>query len=92
MCCHFFFPDYGNIDKYKSTFRRIIFNSGFNLSDKTGILKNINLNLGVNSQFDELKRTKLVSPQRAAIAPSSIEPGEYSPSHENCMHSTKQLL
>ncbi len=69
--------DYGNIDKYKSTFRRLIINSGFDISNKSRLIRKTNINIGVNSQFDKLERSKLVSPQRAAIAPSSTEPGEY---------------
>lgn len=73
-------PDlnYGNIDKYDSHYQKIGIASGFAMTPTgSGWLKKIGANVQLSQQFDVLKREKLISPQRAAIAPTSSEEGEH---------------
>ena len=69
-------PDlsYQKIDKYKSTYNRTAFTNNFSWTfPKVDLIKSIELNSSVSIQSDRLKRTKLMSPQRATVAPTSME-------------------
>lgn len=71
-------PDlsYQKIDKYKSTYNRTAFTNNFSWTfPKVDLIKSIELNSSVSIQSDRLKRTKLMSPQRATVAPTSMEEG-----------------
>ncbi|MBE6341118.1 MAG: outer membrane receptor protein [Bacteroidales bacterium] len=73
-------PDlnYDNVDTYDSRYQRFGLSSGFVLTPKTnGIFKKMGANVQLSQQFDKLKREKLVSPLRAAIAPTTCDEGEY---------------
>ena len=70
--------NYGNIDTYKSSYNRVALTNNFVWSlPKCDFVKGISLNTSVNAQFDRLERTKLISPQRYMIVPSTVTAGEH---------------
>ena len=70
--------NHGNIDTYKSTYNRVALTNNFLLKfPELKLLKSVELNTSVNSQFDRLERTKLVAPQRYMIVPNTSEAGEH---------------
>lgn len=71
-------PDlnYGRIDEYKSSFSRIALTNNFNFNFVKSWLKRIEVNTSFAQQFDELRKTQLVAPQRYGIIPTSYETGE----------------
>ena len=64
------------INEYKSRYNRINFTSDltFNIT-KISWLKRVNLNTSASYQVDRLERRKQVAPQRASVAPTSMEEG-----------------
>lgn len=64
------------INEYKSSYNRLNYTSDltFNLTKLTWI-KRINLNTSASYQADRLERHKQVAPQRASVAPTSMEEG-----------------
>lgn len=70
--------NYGNTDEYKSTYQRLAVATGVQVVPKNvPHLSRVDASVSVSQQFDRLERERLVSPQRAGIAPASTEPGEY---------------
>ena len=70
--------NYGNTDEYKSTYQRLAVAIGVQVVPKNvPHLSRVDASVSVSQQFDRLERERLVSPQRAGIAPASTEPGEY---------------
>lgn len=72
-------PDlnYNKIDEYVSQYHRVQFNSDFFIRPNRIVwLDNVRLNASASYQLDRLTRRKQVAPQRASIAPSSMEEGE----------------
>lgn len=66
-------PDlsYQKIDTYKSSYNRASFTNNYKLSfPSVSWIKTVELNSSVSMQADRLERTKLVSPQRASVAPT----------------------
>lgn len=73
-------PDinYGNIDTYRSDYQRIALTNGLSISaPESRFFRGLHINASVSQQLDRLERTKLISPQRAGIAPGSTEEGEW---------------
>lgn len=73
-------PDlnYGATDKFKSTYNKTGFSSNLKWKfPKIDFIKSVELNSALNMQFDKLEMTKLVSPTRYALAPTSVEEGEH---------------
>ncbi len=71
-------PDlsYQKIDKYKSSYNRASLTNNFKWTfPRLKWIKTVNLDASVSAQSDQLKRTKLISPQRATVAPTGKEPG-----------------
>ena len=64
------------INEYKSSYNRLNYTSDltFNLTNLSW-LERINLNTSASYQMDRLERTKQVAPQRASVAPTSMEEG-----------------
>lgn len=72
-------PDlsYHKLNEYKSSYNRFAFTSDLNLGIKdTEWLSSINLNTSVSYQADRLERHKQVAPQRASVAPTTMQEGE----------------
>ena len=70
--------NHGDIDNYKSTYNRIVFNNSFSWQfPYLNGIKGLDLNTSVNAQFDRLERDKLVAPQRYMIVPNTSEAGEH---------------
>lgn len=71
-------PDlnYNKIDEYKSSYNRTAFTSDLNIN-LTGsqIFNAFNVNTSLSYQNDRLERHKQVAPQRASIAPTTMNPG-----------------
>lgn len=71
-------PDlsYLKLNEYKSSYNRINYTSDltFTLNNITW-LNTINLNTSVSYQVDRLERHKEVAPQRASVAPTSMDEG-----------------
>lgn len=71
-------PDlsYGKINEYKSRYNRINYTSNltFTFPELTW-LHLLNLNASVSYQTDRLERRKQVAPQRASIAPTTLDEG-----------------
>lgn len=66
-------PDlsYQKIDTYKSSYNRAALTNNYRLAfPSVSWIKTVELNSAVSMQIDRLERTKLVSPQRAAVAPT----------------------
>lgn len=73
-------PDlsYQKIDKYKSSYNRASLTNNFKWTfPRLKWIKTVNLDASVSAQSDQLKRTKLISPQRATVAPTGKEPGAH---------------
>jgi len=73
-------PDlnYNKIDEFKSRYSRIAYTSDLTFTlEKLKWLNLINLNSSVSYQNDRLERRKQVAPQRASVAPTSMEAGEH---------------
>ena len=71
-------PDlnYNKIDEYKSSYNRIAFTSDIDISlFSKKFFTNIGINTSASYQIDKLERRKQVAPQRASIAPTTMEPG-----------------
>ena len=71
-------PDlnYNKVDEYKSTYNRFALTSDLNFTfSKIKWLNSAGLNTSVSYQSDVLHRLKQVAPQRASIAPTSMEEG-----------------
>jgi hypothetical protein len=71
-------PDlnYNKIDEYKSSYNRFAFTSDLKLNFvQLNWLKMITFNSSASYQHDRLERHKQVAPQRASVAPSSMEEG-----------------
>ena len=64
------------VNEYKSSYNRFNYTGDltFNLT-RLKWLKRINLNTSVSYQRDRLERNKQVAPQRASVAPTSMEEG-----------------
>lgn len=73
-------PDinFGRIDEYKSVYNRGAFTNSFRWEfPKISFLKSVDVNTSVSFQHDRLEQTRLVSPQRYGLAPTSTEAGEH---------------
>lgn len=73
-------PDlnFGRIDAYKSVYNRSAFTNNMEWRfPKLDFLKLVELNSSVSLQTDRLEQTRLVSPQRYGLAPTSTEAGEH---------------
>ena len=71
-------PDlnYNKIDLFKSKYQRIAYTSDLTLElQKSRWIRNVGLNASVSYQLDRLERQKQVAPQRASVAPTSMEEG-----------------
>jgi len=71
-------PDlsYRKVNDYKSRYNRINYTSDLTLTmQRVQWLKSVNVNTSVSYQHDRLERTKQVAPQRASVAPTSMEAG-----------------
>ncbi len=71
-------PDlnYNKIDRYKSSYNRYALTSELSLAfHSITWLKSIDINTSASYQNDRLERHKQVAPQRASIAPTTMEPG-----------------
>ena len=64
------------INEYKSSYNRVGFTSDLTFTlTKLSWLKRVNLNTSASYQVDRLERHKQVAPQRASVAPTSMEEG-----------------
>jgi len=64
------------INEYKSSYNRINYTSDLNFNlVKLSWLSRVNLNTSASYQVDRLERRKQVAPQRASVAPTSMEEG-----------------
>ncbi len=73
-------PDlsYNKVNEYKSSYNRFNFTSNLTISfNTTPWLKLINVNTSASYQRDRLERHRQVAPQRASVAPTSMEAGEH---------------
>ncbi len=71
-------PDlnYNKIDRYKSVYNRIALTSELNFSlAGTPVFDAFGLNASASYEVDRLERQKQVAPQRASVAPTSMEAG-----------------
>lgn len=71
-------PDlnYNKIDEYRSSYNKISFISDLNIGfQRTTLIENLVLNVAASYQHDEIKRRKQVAPQRASVAPTSMDEG-----------------
>ena len=71
-------PDlsYMKMNEYKSSYNRINYTSDLTLTlNRIAWLKTLNLNASASYQADRLERHKEVAPQRASVAPTSMEEG-----------------
>lgn len=71
-------PDlnYNKIDEYESSYNRWAFTSDLRFGfPKTRWLSSVSLNTSLSYQHDRLTRRKQVAPQRASVAPSSMDEG-----------------
>ncbi len=71
-------PDlnYNKIDEYRSSYNKIAFISDLNIGfRRTTLIENLVLNVSASYQHDEIKRRKQVAPQRASVAPTSMDEG-----------------
>lgn len=79
-------PDinYNRVDEYRTRYNRFALTSNLNFNFKKMLwLSAIHISTAFSYQHDRLERTLLVSPRRAAVAPTSLEPG---------VHDAKLLL
>ncbi|MCM1348599.1 MAG: TonB-dependent receptor [Firmicutes bacterium] len=71
-------PDlnYNKIDLFKSSYNRFAFTSTLAFAPaKNAWIEDVELNTSASYQRDRLEREKQVAPQRASIAPTTMEPG-----------------
>ncbi len=71
-------PDlnFRKIDIYKSGYNRLAFTSGLTLTMSSNpVFNSFMFNTSASYQHDRLHRRKQVAPQRASVAPVSMEPG-----------------
>lgn len=71
-------PDlnYNKINEYKSSYNRFGLTSNLTLTFKRlSWLRTLNINTSASLQNDVLERRKQVAPQRASVAPTTMEPG-----------------
>lgn len=71
-------PDlsYRKVDEYKSSYSRAAFTSDLSVSLGSGFFfDRLNLNSSASWQADILERHRQVAPQRASVAPTTMEPG-----------------
>ncbi len=71
-------PDlnFNKIDEYKSSYNRVSFTSDLDISlFSQAFFTNFSINTSASYQLDRLERHKKVAPQRASIAPTTMEPG-----------------
>lgn len=71
-------PDlnYNKIDEYKSSYNRTAFTSDLNIRlNGARLFSSFNVNTSLSYQNDRLERHKQVAPQRASIAPTTMNPG-----------------
>ncbi len=71
-------PDigYDEIDSYKSSYNNIRISNKFNLDFSEGLLRNLNLRLGLSQSYDKIKQIKFVQPHTVTSMPISTEAGE----------------
>ncbi len=73
-------PDlsYRKVDEYKSRYNRWNFTSDLTFSfSRLKWLKSVNVNTSLSYQHDRLERSKQVAPQRASVAPTTMDEGEH---------------
>jgi len=73
-------PDlsYRKVNEYKSRYNRINYTSDLTFTFlKLQWLKSVNVNTSVSYQHDRLERSKQVAPQRASVAPTTMQEGEH---------------
>ncbi len=64
------------VNEYKSNYNRIAYTNDLNLNFlKMRWLNHVNLNTSVSYESNRLERRKQVAPQRASVAPTSMEAG-----------------
>lgn len=64
------------VDEFRSTYNRINYTSDVTFTlDQKQWLKSLNCNASVSYQTDRLERRKEVAPQRASVAPTSMDEG-----------------
>lgn len=64
------------LDEYKSSYNRVAFTSDLNMRPKhLKWLNLLNFNSSVSTQRNRLERRKIVAPQRASVAPTTMEEG-----------------
>lgn len=71
-------PDlnYNKIDEYESSYNRWAFTSDLKFNfPRIKWLSSVMLNTSLSYQHDKLTRRKQVAPQRASVAPTTMEPG-----------------
>lgn len=71
-------PDlsYLKINDYKSSYNRINYTSDLTMTlNRSRVFKTLNLNTSLSYQTDRLERHKEVAPQRASVAPTSMDEG-----------------
>ena len=71
-------PDlsYNKINEYRSSYNRMALTSNLTVElNRLSWLKAVKMNTSVSYQLDNLKRRKQVAPQRASVAPTSMEAG-----------------
>ena len=73
-------PDlsYNKVNEYKSSYNRIALTNELNLTFKNmEWISRLTLNTSASYQLDRLERRKQVAPQRASVAPTTMEAGEH---------------
>lgn len=72
-------PDlsYNKVNEYKSSYNRINFISNLTFTFQRPWLRLLSVNTSASYQVDRLERRKQVAPQRASVAPTSMEAGEH---------------
>jgi len=73
-------PDlsYRKLDEYRSSYNRFAFTGEMRLAfNHAAWIDRLSLNTSVSYQRDRLERRKQVAPQRAAVAPSTMDEGEH---------------
>lgn len=77
-------PDlnHNKVDYYRSRYNRIAFTGELSMTlNRSAWLTDYELTLNASYQIDRLHRVKQVAPQRASVAPTSMEAGEHEGSY-----------
>lgn len=69
---------YNKVNEYKSSYNRFALTNELNLTFKNmEWVRRLTLNTSASYQLDRLERRKQVAPQRASVAPTTMEAGEH---------------